>query len=54
MTETPNTIGRRGRLTDEDRAEILRLAADPRIGQRVVRSIAPSNSTAASSKTWTR
>ena len=31
-----------GRLTDEDRAEILRLAADPRIGQRVVRSIAPS------------
>jgi DNA replication licensing factor MCM2 len=30
------------RLTDEERAEILRLAADPRIGQRIVKSIAPS------------
>jgi len=30
------------RLTDEERAEILRLAADPRIGERIVRSMAPS------------
>jgi len=29
-------------LTDEDRAAILRLARDPRVGERIVDSIAPS------------
>ncbi|KAG1370239.1 DNA replication licensing factor MCM2 [Cocos nucifera] len=30
------------KLTDEDKAEIERLAKDPRIGERIIRSIAPS------------
>jgi len=29
-------------LTDEDRADILKLARDPRIGERIVQSLAPS------------
>ncbi|GAQ88362.1 DNA replication licensing factor MCM2 component [Klebsormidium nitens] len=30
------------KLTDEDKAEVLKLSKDPRIGQRIIKSIAPS------------
>jgi DNA replication licensing factor MCM2 len=30
------------KLSDEDKAEIRQLSSDPRIGQRIIKSIAPS------------